>query len=299
MNVIKRIKQIKHVLNGYVFKWKTDLTSFNRIPSLKSKNDEYSGTKTIVSLTSYGRRVQKNIVYYTLISLLKQTILPDKIILWLDRDNWNEDILPIKLKRLKEKGVEIRFCEDIKSYTKLIPALKEFPESNIITVDDDVIYKKNIIESLIKVHIKNPKKIICRIAKFPISIDHNSFMTYNKWIPPYTLPLHYDYIMPLGVSGVLYPPGTLFKDVTNYNLAKELSPLADDLWFWIMAKINKTNHIVIGQTEDVGCSFDDLYQFFHKGSALTHSNSKENKNDIQLKALMDYYNLTPEDLKNK
>ena len=35
--------------------------------------------------------------------------------------------------------------------------------------------------------------------------------------------------------------------------------------------------------------FDDLYQYFHKGSALTHFNYGENKNDVQLGKILEYY----------
>lgn len=291
--MIKKIKIINNVFIGYLYK----LGYLLRLKKIK-KLSPINNSNIIVSLTSYGRRVDK-VVYYTLISILNQTVQPDKIILWLDKNKWNENNIPKKLLRLINKGIEIRYCEDIKSYTKLIPTLKIYPNSIIITLDDDIIYKKNILEKLINTNKKYPEKIITNLCRFPISIDNEKFLPYKQWISPYHLPKEFKYILPLGVSGVLYPPGSLYKEVSNYELAKKLSPFADDLWFWIMAKLQHTNHIVISQNESIGYAFDDLYQYFHKGSALTHSNSGLNRNDDQLKAIMEYYYLTPGDLKNK
>lgn len=46
----------------------------------------------------------------------------------------------------------------------MIPALKEFPDDNIVTFDDDILYPPNIIERLIKKHQKYPHAICgCRI----------------------------------------------------------------------------------------------------------------------------------------
>ena len=78
----------------------------------------------IVSLTSYGVRVEDTLPY-TLYSLLRQTNMPNRIIVWLDNVNWSEEKLPDILKKLQSLGVEFYFVEDLRSYKKLIPALKK------------------------------------------------------------------------------------------------------------------------------------------------------------------------------
>ena len=105
-------------------------------PGIESVTGDFP--EIIISLTTYSLRIHN--VYIALESLLNQTIKPNRIILWLAEEEFNEANLPISVLRLKERGVEIRFCEDYKSYKKLIPTLREFPEAIIITVDDDVIY---------------------------------------------------------------------------------------------------------------------------------------------------------------
>lgn len=290
MSFKSKINACSHIIRGYAIKWLIDIGLISPFKLLPKD----SSIKTVVSLTSYGRRVNE-VVFYTLVSLLRQTVLPDKIILWLDDCEWNENNIPEKLKKLTKKGVEIAYCNDVRSYTKLVPSLNLYSNKYIlITVDDDVIYRSDIIESLINAHKLFPNDIITRKARFPQTVK-GGFIPYNKWsLKGSASP---EYIMPIGVSGVLYPPNSLHPMTTDVELFKKLCPLADDIWFWVMAKKQGTNHRVIAADKSVGDGFDDLYQFFHKGSALTHSNSKKNLNDEQLNAVIKYFDLTSADLK--
>lgn len=264
---IKRIIQLERIVRGYFFKWNCDCFGLRKVNTVTITDRT---PKLIVSLTSYGRRVT-NVVPYTLVSLLKQTVMPDRIILWLDRENWNDDNIPKKLQQLIKCGIEIRFCNDIRSYTKLVPTLILCPEDIIITVDDDIVYRKDLIEDLYLAYKRDPYKIYCNMARFPSKSSDGKFIPYEEWKYP-TLD---SYVMPLGVSGVLYPPKSLYKDVVNRDLFSTLCPIADDLWFWYMALLKGTVHEVLNQGRSIGNSFDDLYQYFHKDSALTHSNRKK------------------------
>lgn len=129
--MLSNLKVLKNVVLGYIYKWLIDCKVFV-IPSL-SPNPNIN-SKLIVSMTSYGRRVEKSVVYYSLVSILRQTVKPDRIILCLDGIKWNDENLPKKLVSLKKKGVEFLFCEDMRSYTKLIPCLVKYPNDSIITV---------------------------------------------------------------------------------------------------------------------------------------------------------------------
>ena len=95
-------------------------------------DESYPEGQLIISLTSYGNKLQ--LLYLTIESLLHQTIKPNKIILWLDQTAYNTyESIPIALHRQEARGLEIRLCEDIKSYTKLVPALINFPNAVIIS----------------------------------------------------------------------------------------------------------------------------------------------------------------------
>ena len=150
------------------------VTNYRFVRDLHVRDNLTLTDKVIVSLTSYGRRVNST-VSYTLCSLLRQSFPPDMIILWLDSDNWNEYNLPNSIKRLEKKGITVKFCNDIKSYKKIIPVLNEYPDALIITCDDDLYYRPNMIERLIYYYQKDTTKIYAHRAHY-ITFDKNGKM---------------------------------------------------------------------------------------------------------------------------
>ena len=275
------------VIGGYLFKWKTDLLGKRYVPRLLSDNCRKE--EIVVSMTSFGRRVSQNVVYYTIISILKQTVKPDRIILWLDRDKWNDNNIPFKLKFLVTKGLEVKFCdENIKSFEKLIPTIKVCPNSVIITVDDDLIYPSRMIENMYNIHLKHPDAIICRKSLNPI-LKNKEILPYRQWDNLQNKNFSGAYIFPQGFGGVLYPPNSLHKDVVNKDLFMKLCPYADDVWFWIMGLLKHTKKININKSALYG--FDAFYQKMHKGAALADINVEENMNDIQIEKVLSYYKI--------
>ena len=241
----------------------------------------------IVSLTSYGRRVNKTLPY-ALISLLKQSFLPDRIIVWLDNDNWSDDLLSSKLKFLQSRGVEFRYCENIYSYKKLVPSLMEFPEAIIITVDDDIFFRSNLLADLYNSYLKDTKSIHTALAHVPLRDASGVLLSYNSW-PKNIKKTVAGGIFPTGGGGCLYPPRSLYKDVVKKELFLQLCPKADDVWFWVMAKLQSTKHIVV-ETKDY-YMLDLFYELTQKGTALRHYNVYENGNDVQIKQVLNYYGL--------
>lgn len=281
MQLLSKLTILFNAIIGFCIKFKIDIIGIGNItPLQRNKNDNF-----IVSLTSYGRRVN-SVVYYTLISLLKQTERPSKIILWLDY-SWSDDKIPKRIKELSKYGVEIKYCKDIKSYKKLIPALNMFPNDIIITVDDDMIYNKNLLKSLMNGY-RNNGKIQCTIAGLPIIIN-GSVSPYNSW-ENISEACESENLVPIGVGGVLYPPESLHKEVFNEEAFSKLAPNADDLWFWLMAKLKGSSQACV-ELRESNYSFDAIYQYFHRGSALTHDNAGEGKNDIQLKNILTHYHI--------
>ncbi len=242
----------------------------------------------VVSLTSYGRRVKANVVYYTIVSLLRQTLQPTKVVLWLARDEWNENTIPQKLRDLKEKGLEIRFCENIRSYKKLIPTLLTYSNYTVITVDDDVIYSKDTINRLLEEHQLYPADIICLHAA-RIKVENGIPCHYKTW-PDLSKDESGELIFPIGEGGVLYPSGCFTEDILRKDLFTQLCPIADDIWFWTCGLLNGTLKRYVTKSGN-NLSFDSLYQQFHDGAALTHNNRFENSNDLQFKKVFDYYNI--------
>ena len=75
------------------------------------------GTKVsdiVVSLTTYPPRVKQ--AAWCIDSLLRQTVSPEKIILWLAKSDYPSlDSVPSCIKKYMENGLEIILCNDIKS----------------------------------------------------------------------------------------------------------------------------------------------------------------------------------------
>jgi hypothetical protein len=246
--------------------------------------------KLIVSVTSFPQRMYD--IHFALYSLLNQTLKPDEIILWLGEDEFpnKEKNLPQNLLSLINNGLTIKWCRDVGSYTKLIPALKEYPDDIIVTADDDVYYPKNILELLYKSYLKEPQYIHCHRAHRITFDNHKNIKKYSEWIRPvsYAEPSFCNFLT--GVGGILYPPKVLYKDVLNEELFLKLSPTADDIWFWAMAVLNNTKINVV-KDNIATLRFANYEREFRLSGEITlaQKNIAGGHNDKQLQNIFNHY----------
>lgn len=265
------------------------LINLHIIQPFKEPLNDYQGTpNVIISLTTYGRRIRK--VHYTIISLLRQSYKPDMVILWLDNDNWNDQNLPKSLLKLNEKGLTIEYCEDLKSYKKLIPALQEYPDSIIVTCDDDIYYKKDMLQRLMEAHEKSPNKVIAHRAHQITYKDNGEMDKYNKW-PQEISNMEGVNVFPTSGGGTLYKKEFFHSDMCNVELIKNLCPNADDIWNYFMSFLNNTDNLVLPYNGFIYLPLDVFYQSFHKDSNLSNINCDENMNDNQINNIIEYYHL--------
>lgn len=189
--------------------------------------------KIIISITSYPLRI--NTVHITINSLITQTIKADKIILWLAKEQFPnlEQELPQPLINLKKYNFSIEWYHDIRSYKKLIPALKKYPDAIIVTADDDNIYQSTWLEKLIASYKQHPNDIHAhRVTKF---FYHNGFDAIGGG----SFYANASYLNKLvGVGGVLYPPHCFSQNILNESLMMQLAPTNDDQWFWLHGVLN-------------------------------------------------------------
>ena len=194
--------------------------------------------KLIVSLTSFPRRI--NEIHLCIKTLLNQTYKPDAVILWLAEEQFpqKEAQLPAKLLRLRKNGLTIRWCNDLRSYKKLIPALREYPEATIVTTDDDIYYKRDWLEGLVQAAQETPDYICCyRGAK--IRFENDQFV--RDPVAPGSQYSQATYLhQQTGVGGVLYPPHCLADEVLREDVFMEIAKTNDDLWFWLMGVLKGT-----------------------------------------------------------
>lgn len=161
--------------------------------------------RIIVSLTSYGDRL--NTLSICLKSLLNQTKKADKILVYLT-DDIKESHLPSSLLELRDRGIEYRFVPlDLKPHKKYYYAMQEFPDDIIVTVDDDVIYYKEMLSELYKTYLKFPKCIVTGRAHEITFNDDGSIKAYDDWnwcSQKYEQPSMK--LLATGAGSVLYPP---------------------------------------------------------------------------------------------
>ena len=243
----------------------------------------------VVSLTSYPARMYD--VHFALHSLLSQTVKPERVVLWLGRERFprGEETVPEKVLNLRRRGLEIRFCHDVRSFTKLLPALGAFPGKTIVTADDDVYYDRDWLERIERAAKPDPRCIwAARVRR--ILASPNGLAPYETW-PLDTEGAAPSFAnFPTGVGGVLYPPGALHPEVANEAAFRELTPAADDIWFWAMAVRNGTRIgavpgfpgwlTYVNPRRELGLSDE---------GTLMSGNYRKRENDPQLEAVMRRY----------
>jgi glycosyltransferase involved in cell wall biosynthesis len=262
---------------------------FNDILVSKKKFlDKLEAKNLIVSFTSFPARMP--FIEYTLFSLVQQSIRPAKIVLWLSEEEFGnkKNSIPENIKKYFEFNFEIQFVkENYRSYNKLVFALGLYSDSLIVTVDDDIYYKNDWLEMLYHTHSRFPKDIIAHRVH-NISFKDKYIDVYRNWNGKERELSYLNFLT--GVGGVLYPPGCLYFDVCKYDIFLNLCPYADDVWFYVMAILQKTKIRVVRGGYKKLMVFDYI---FKKASrripTLMQINVDNNQNDIQLKAVLEYY----------
>lgn len=218
--------------------------------------------KVVVSLTSFPPAIS----YATeaIKSILRGSALPDKIVLYLALPDFGDSGLPDELLELVEQNgvLEIRnHVPDLRSYMKLVPALADFPEDIIVTIDDDVYYHKDMLRDLLKWHDRYPDVVLAhRARKILYGRPYREWPKFKKW--HFLLKKNrgaYDVLL-TGVGGVLYPPHALKQDMIDPELFTKLAPTTDDIWFWAAAVANGTKVMPVpfgrNKTKDLNKSRD-------------------------------------------
>lgn len=241
-----------------------------------------TGPKLTVSLTSYGRRARE--VYLVVESLMLQSVRADRILLWLSREEFRPRDVPELLKRQEDRGLVVDFCDDLRSYKKLIPTLRRHPEDLILTVDDDILYPVDHVERLYRAHQDAPGVIHCGGGHRMTTAEDGSVLPYEAWDKDVELSEPSLDVVPVGASGILYFPGCFHEEVLDRDAFLRLAPRADDLWFKVMSRRRGTPCQVLPHGPRMA-----TYRTIpgsHEG-ALWRTNIRDN--DTQLRALLEAY----------
>ena len=189
-------------------------------------------TGPVVSLTTYGPRSRK--VYLVIESIARGTLLPRRIILWIDDETLFNN-LPASIRRLTQRGLEVRLCPNYGPHTKYYPyiATESSFDAALVTADDDQLYPSNWLEGLAAAFREKPDVVNCYRCH-AISFEGDAIGRYRLWRQSDVIGPSFRQLA-LGFSGVVYPPAFL-KVLKDAGTAfRNCCPTADDLWLHVQA----------------------------------------------------------------
>ena len=255
-------------------------------PCLNTNIVKPENEKVIASLTSFPARI--NYTYISLECLLRQSVNPDRIILWLALDQFPNqlDDLPQSILDLQSRGLEIKFCEDIRSHKKYYYSLFLNPKSKVIMFDDDLYYHKDIVRLLIKNHKKYPKYITAsRVHKMKFKDDE--LLPYRSWVHNYQTSKPAICLLHTSGNGTLIPSKEILDDIIfDKSLIKELSLNSDDVWW-------KINLIRMGIKVSVFNKYnrDPITVKSTHNTSLVSSNTFKGEKDRQIKNTISHFGI--------
>jgi hypothetical protein len=230
----------------------------------------------VVTLTTYGRRLHT--VHLTLESIGRGSLLPSRLILWLDEKQAFEN-LPPSIRRLQGRGLEVKPSENYGPYKKYYPyvlSLNQF-DTPMVTADDDVLYPPDWLKNLDAASKAFPDVINCYRAR-RVSVNGTSMAAYNSFeLLSTSLPsiCH----MSTGVSGVIYPPA--FQKILK-NAGPHFAgccPRNDDIWLYLWAVRSGYR---VRQISSESADFPEIPGT--QGAALYLENVAQGGNDRQISA---------------
>jgi hypothetical protein len=181
--------------------------------------------RVVVSLTTIPAR--SGSLSPVLRSLIDQSEPADRILLALPHVSGKGEPYPDPGKLGLPDGVEILRCQDQGPATKFLPALDAEPDAVLIVVDDDVIYPRGFIETLLREHRLRPGAALgfrgVRLERgVPFAaLDHLLTTGIAETVPVDVV---------FGTWGYLLPPRVLGRAVHDFSGAPAAVRFVDDVW---------------------------------------------------------------------
>ena len=204
-----------------------------RIQGIQINQTQKREKQIIVSLTSYPARLHN--VGITIKSIMSQTMKPDQIILYLGEDT-PKDAVPESLLKLKKNGLSIIFVkQNSGSYKKFLYSFKDYWDEYVLTIDDDLIYPRDMIETLYKAAKKNPNCIIARRCHLMLSDLSGKILPYSKWkLEEQSIVKPSMSLFATTGAGTLFRPSLFLNGWDDNNTFMSFCKNADDIWIKFM-----------------------------------------------------------------
>lgn len=182
----------------------------------------------IVSLTSFPPRM--GTLWMTVDTLLRQSVRPAAIRLYLSVEDFPERSLPASLMPYLSLGLEVAWVEDnLRPHKKYWYAFQEETAGRrrcVIMVDDDVFYPSDLVERLLRLHEAHPEAVCANRA---VRVRGDRFSDNAPVLHPEGPASD---LVGIGSGGILYPPAFYanYRQVLDTKTIKAVCPKTDDLW---------------------------------------------------------------------
>ena len=239
-------------------------------------------TPIIISLTSYKKR------YSTLAlcikSLLSQSVKPDFIHLYISEKDAE---IPSDILRLTSKGLIIKIVpEDLGPHGKYYHVMQSHGKNIVITVDDDILYDKNLIRDLVLSYNKYPNAISARRVHLMCK-SKNAILPYNQWSWECTTCQSPSLaLFATGVGGVLYPPEILPPQAFDKEEFKKLILKQDDIWLKYIELKENIPVVYVPHAHPHLMAIKEA-----QTSGLCNTNVSQSQNDFYIKTLSEHFSL--------
>jgi hypothetical protein len=232
-------------------------------------------TSYAVSLTSWKPRLPD--LPLVLLSLLRQSVRPAAIHVWLSEDDYAL-LDPNVILRFSTHGVRFEISDNLGPHTKWLPMIERGADNPFVICDDDILYPRKWLESLIR---EDRTDAYVGIRCHRIQYDANEYpASYSEWkhdIAWDGLLSHSLFVT--ACAGAIIHPARIADEFRDRRLIMDLCPKADDIWL-------KAAHAAAG----IPC-FKTRYSFpcleipgsFE--SSLLQTNVDDGGNDRQLSAV--------------
>lgn len=180
----------------------------------------------IVSLTTWKGRINNPDLPKVLYSIFRQeTKYKFKVVMTLstvDFPNKEKDLCDALNLFIEEHLIEIIWVNDnTRALKKICPIMDIYPDTPILTTDDDIILLKNAVETFMNVHQQNPKCILTELGHRLVDKDEICTGSFR-----------------------LFPPHSLYKLSSDYFM-KYFEGYEDDVYMAILANLEGSKTLIL------------------------------------------------------
>jgi hypothetical protein len=247
------------------------LSRFGRRPVASAAADG-----PVVSMATYGRRSMT--AHLAIEAIARGSVRPSRLVVTVDGGSL--DAIPAGLRRAARRGLEVRVAAGYGPHTKYYPYVSGADplDRPLVTADDDVFYPRHWLRTLVAAHRADPSDVVCwRARQFTVVAGRAA--PYSTWPEQDGAGRGY-HLVPIGVAGVLYPPGLQSELRSRGEAFLDLVPRADDLWLhWVALQAGYPARRVDEADDDF-----PLIPFSQAG-ALHVENVEQRRNDQYVAAL--------------